>query len=354
MEALRRIAKLWLVHDKRVAWAEDSFSWWPGRFEVKVKSERHPKAKVWRLEVRTKFLKDVDCDSETIRKNLSLSAVLASTYAWVYLPPDLSELVARWPSTKEAFESVRRTVWFQSTAYLTEDNAAWLPETFARYAILQPVDAERQAEIAAKLVRGRPDISDPPSATTADQLNNLHDAAAMIHHEGQQASRWHGSSEFAEVAALYGKNDRCFGVAGADELALETPIGSGSAMILLQSAVPHPGMGAGLLATIHLPFTHDERATEYEAMWLNHYESGVWTFVPQFGNWSLQPIGEGLFEARCSFFIPNAFYQPGIATSVALWQLRRARWWKELRYPDLNDLTMAEIFQQRFGGTKPN
>jgi hypothetical protein len=353
-DAVRRIAKRWMADSDRIRWAENGFSWWPGRFEVKVQFDRHPNERIWRLEIRTKFLRDVACDDAAKRRNLALLARLAPTYAWVYPPPDVVEYMAKEGVSRDVLEAVRGTVWFQSTAYLTEDNAKWLPDTLARLALLQPIDAARRAEPASLLVGGQPDMSDPPKKTSVDQSNDLHGLAVVIHRDGQQASKWKGSIEFKDVSAQYGKNDLCFGVAGTDDLALETPIGSTSALVKLESTVSHPWLGAGLLSTIDLPPGHDERAAAYEAMWLNYYEAGVWTLVHQFGNWSSVEVADGLFEAQCTFFIPNTFYQQGLATNVALWQYARVRWWKQERLPHLKDLTMAEIFLQRFGGAVPN
>ena len=39
IEAVQRIAKLWQVDGNRVVWTEQGFDWWPGSFQVSVKSQ---------------------------------------------------------------------------------------------------------------------------------------------------------------------------------------------------------------------------------------------------------------------------------------------------------------------------
>ena len=50
-------------------------------------------------------------------------------------------------------------------------------------------------------------------------------------------------------------------------------------------------------------------------------------------------------RAAFTSFVPNALYQPGIATNMALWLLGRSGWVKKRRWPHLQDKTMAEILQ---------
>jgi hypothetical protein len=46
--------------------------------------------------------------------------------------------------------------------------------------------------------------------------------------------------------------------------------------------------------------------------------------------------------------MPNALYGPGLATNIAFWFLRRARWVREQRFPDIKDVTMLEVLNKRF------
>ena len=124
-----------------------------------------------------------------------------STYAWVYPPPEFSQLVAPYPSLKDDYEVFRRSVWFQSTAYITADDLDWLPELFAKLTFLQPIGAERQVESVARLLNGTPDWSYPPDKDAPDQMDELREAAEALHREGQVPSRWLGSAEFAEISA---------------------------------------------------------------------------------------------------------------------------------------------------------
>jgi len=143
LEALRRIARLWQVDADRVIWSEQGFDWWPGSFKVSVaatpvaEEQEEEDGLAWRLTVRTAVLKHVRMSDPEIRARIALFAALTPTYAMVYPPAELE---------KEYGTAVDGLLWLQSTAYLRQDNIGWLPEFLARMAILQPIDAQRQAE----------------------------------------------------------------------------------------------------------------------------------------------------------------------------------------------------------------
>jgi hypothetical protein len=361
LEAVRRIAKLWLVESDRVRWVEDGFDWWPGRFRVSVRSFKRPDetdGPVWRLTVRTAFLKDVAWHPENTWRAFFLMANLSPTYAWVYMPVELAKLgdkrgiIEEW---QDAFAD--RLVWFQSTVYLRQENAEWLPEFFGQITILQPIEAEWLADTAAQRLGGRPDVT-RISETAPRQLDGILDVARTIYAPaGERVSRWEGSEEFAEVAEQFGTFEYCFGVAHSKGVELETPIGSATARIQLHADMPHLHLGTGLVAALLLPLRRDGTTTAHECMWLNFLESIPWWdfCFPQLGTWSPQEGDDGLFECRNMFFVPNALYRPGIASNAAVWQLWHAFWVKRTLWPNLHDFSMTEIARRRSDRpTRPN
>ena len=341
-EAVLRIAENWQVDEDRLVWTENGFDWWPGSFKVSVnclKSDLETHGDAWRLTARTALFSNVSVDDPKTRNLIGILSNFAPTYAWVYAPVELAE---------QHKELVDRTVWLQSTVYLREDTAEWLPEFFGRLAILQPIHAQSDFEPDGQLLGAQPDFSFPPESTASDHIDDMLNVAdALYIPAGQQPSRWEGSDEFGELAEQYGRNDMCFGHGDPKGVTLETPIGSDSALIRLHTNSPHPILGSGLLATLQLPFWKDEMEITDECMWLNYIQSWMWTDFPQLGSWFAKDNGDGQWESRHSMFFPNALYKPGLATNAALWQVGHARWVKQKLWPDLVDLTMLEIMEKR-------
>ena len=46
--------------------------------------------------------------------------------------------------------------------------------------------------------------------------------------------------------------------------------------------------------------------------------------------------------------MPNALYQPGLATNIAFWFLNRAHWTREQLWPGAKDATIAEVLLDRY------
>jgi hypothetical protein len=163
---------------------------------------------------------------------------------------------------------------------------------------------------------------------------------------GEKPSRWAATGEFEEFAEKWGKSDLCFGFGDSSEMTLETPFGSHSALIRFRTAEKHPQLGHGLLSTLQLPYSADRLIIAREAAALNLFEFLSWTSFPQLGCWhSNQNHGQGAGLAF-SLFLPNALYRPGLATQIAFWFLRRARWIREQGFPDTKDVNMLEILKR--------
>lgn len=142
----------------------------------------------------------------------------------------------------------------------------------------------------------------------------------------------------------------CFGSGSSGGLTLETPFGNDSFLIRLFTDQKHPQLGNGLLATLQVPYFPGRAEAERAAVLYNFPESISFTFFPIFGSWQVHEVGDDCVGPAFSSFIPNALYQPGLATNLALWMLGRARWIKEKNWPDVEDLTLAEIINRRLEG----
>jgi hypothetical protein len=156
-QALHQIAEVWQVGKDRSEWSEDGFDWWPGDFRVSVRAQTDGKQRdpeTWRLLVKTDLLKDVPV-AERHFKLLSptVSRYLAPTYAWAYAPEEA------W--RREGSEA-KPKLWFVSCAYLDERNADWVPTFLADMSIMQPINAQIQADFLADMLNGgAPDGSRP-------------------------------------------------------------------------------------------------------------------------------------------------------------------------------------------------
>ena len=192
----------------------------------------------WRLVVRTEFLASVSVDDPKVRGLLLTLASYAPTYAWVFTPPEVTR--------KYELEG-EGLVHLQSTVYLRPETASWLPEFLARMAILQPIDAQRQAEANAELLKATRHTSRPPAlrrppGTINEILGVAQDVCVPA---GREISRWSGSAEFESTAQQYGRQDMCFGTGDKNGLALETPIGDTSALVRCSTESAHPALGNG-------------------------------------------------------------------------------------------------------------
>jgi hypothetical protein len=61
----------------------------------------------------------------------------------------------------------------------------------------------------------------------------------------------------------------------------------------------------------------------HDSRWNSRLSAVAWVLLTVTGR-ALFELGEDRFETRCGLFIPNAVYQLGLATNVALWQLGHA------------------------------
>ena len=91
--------------------------------------------------------------------------------------------------------------------------------------------------------------------------------------------------------------------------------------------------------TLQLPRFAEATAIAAECAYLNFLEVVSWTGFPLLGCWHPHVSREGRAGVTFTTFVPNALYQPMLATNLALWML----------WPELQDKRMADILEERFG-----
>lgn len=344
-QALDAVIETLQIDPGRMQRIDNGFEWWPGRFKVSVRAQQasNDAAGSWVLRARTSFLKNVPVTDEEVRISIDSLAALAPSFAWVYLPPDAA---SKYGITED------HGLWFETDVYIREDNIGWLPRFFACLALMQPVYAEKDHDLVCDLLGAEPDFSYPAHAPNVVFHDDILNVPAQIYMPlGKKENRFADSEELEQIAERFGRNDLCFGMGDRNGLTLETPIGSQSALIRLFTEQTHPDLGCGLLSTLTMPNIQSRKEAIDQCMWNNFFQATMWTDVPLIGSWSSKKRQEGEYYSAYSSFFPSALYQPNITTNAALWMLGTARFIKSHFYPDLKDLTMGEIFENRYGNT---
>jgi hypothetical protein len=117
------------------------------------------------------FLKEIPIDSDRfLRFAGPISGFLGSTYAWVFPPAEV------W--NHHGVAGTRPQLWFANTAYLTSENAWWLPQFLARMSIMQPVNARTAAATSKALGGGVPNVSSSALLGRSDQKDVLDETMA--------------------------------------------------------------------------------------------------------------------------------------------------------------------------------
>ena len=351
-QCLKRIVDLWQIDANRMKWLEPQegvsygFEWWPGDYQVRVQatiaSDHSPNYSI-KLTVRTNFLREVDATSEEFETLVGTFArFMTSTYGWVYPPRSVLNHFASSANSAE--------LWLQGSVYINDQNAGWMTDFFANMSIIQPINAQTQGPKIPELVGSGAVNTTRPESLQALPLDGILEVVAQVYAPiGKEPSRFVGHDEFEKFAETYARNDDCYGNGDPTGMTLETPFGSDSALIRLRTDEAHPQLGSGLLASLQLPLLGDALSMSRQAAELNFLEAISWTGFPQLGTWHTAQNRGDEEGVAFTLFVPNALYQPMIATNIAFWLVARARWIRETFYPDLQDLTMMQILEGRFG-----
>jgi hypothetical protein len=349
-QAVRRVVDVWHIDESKTVRTTQSdtkgFDWWPGDYRVRVRAERSKAVDAVRLVIRTDCLKDVPIKDEPfISLVAETSRLFTSTYAWVYPPAEFWEQYHR-----SGFDISRLgpSLGFSGSGYISSVNLDWLPDLLARASVMQFANAQQHSgTIQGILGCGVPNVSRPDTLKHDGHHEILDVAAQVFVPHGRQPSRWAGTGEFESFADEWLKSDTCFGFGDATGLTVETPFGDDSALIRLWTDQQHPQLGNGLLATLQLPYSDDNVSIAKAAAMFNLDESAGWTDIPLLGCWHSHKYRDDQSGLAFSLFMPNALYQPGLASQVTFWLLQRARWARKKQWPNLVDKTMAEILNAR-------
>jgi hypothetical protein len=341
-QVLERIAEIWHI-DSGIRWIKSEeneapgFDRWPGDFRVSVRvSVPEPKDADGQLKVvvSTDFLKDVAIESDRFAEWVAATgAYTTSTYGLVYPSLDTG-------GPTPASRSLR----LSSTAYVTRETFASMPDLLAHCALIQPINAQLYASMMSEVLgSGKPDTSRPADLSHLEFDEMLDVVANVYVPHGRGPNRWSGTGEFEAFAEQFGRSDRCFGSADHAGMSLETPFGSERAFIHFLTDEEHPQLGHGLTAVLRLPFVGTSHAIAKEVAALNLLEAVSWTGFPQLGCWHAIDVRPGEKAPAFTLFVPNVLYRPGLITHFAMWFVLRARWAREQRYPDMQDLPLADI-----------
>jgi hypothetical protein len=370
VDAIKTIYDSWRVNADRAQWVGDpsvggllregyGFDWWPGDFKVKVRvSGPHPELDhpVFQLSVQTDFLCNVDVTTAKFKRILSGFNQGVSTFAICAHPTVLPKALAKHGSPGDLGLDLKSShVWLASAAYIHEGTKDWLPRIFGGFCTLQLSYAQFAAEPAAGFLGGRADHSRPSGRASPTSLNSILKVEKFeIVPNGEQQNKWIGTGEFEEIIVNWGYSDSGYGHAFEGGVSIEVPFGHTTAVILLRTDMQHPGLGNGLFVTLKLPYLHDLASIHALSIEMNYIENRIWSkpgmqFV---GNWSAEQWGgaaPGEFDFGPAFniFVPNLFYGYGLAETLVMDAMARARMFREILLPDRVDLPMEEIDRRR-------
>jgi hypothetical protein len=368
LNAIKTIREIWQVDSNGVLeWVGDTaadtilkfgygFDWWPGDFKVEVRvSGPHPEIEepVYRLSVRTNFLRDVDVTTPKFASTLSDLNRFVSGAAICAFPKSMLE-----PVREHGLDLKSSDVWLSSTAYLHEATEAWLPQLFARWTILQPIEAQFRAHYSGTVLGGTKHCSRPlqGAPSIVDELSGVEETYAE---QGQQASPWMEPDEFQHIVDLWGRTEITTGLADERGLFIEKLFGNDTALATLSVDSPHPRLGHGLLARLTVPLFADCETTEAVCVDLNWTEDRLWSraAIPLLGSWCAERVqntdgSANRFAPSFGLFLPRIICQPGIALYVAACLLNRAQWVRDAWMPDVVDGSLEEILARRLASMK--
>ena len=319
-EALREIADLWRVDRARMFETDDGFDWWPGDYRVSVSATRRTDGYVpetWMLSVRTDFLRDIPIENQ---KFVDMVAALASLYGGIYAPvfPPLEI----WD--QHGTPGSRPQLWLANSAYLTAENARWLPRFLANMSIMQPIDARIAHRMPEALDGGTPNVSNPRGLGPKAQTDVLQYEKARYIWHGNQPNRWIGTGEFEKIARNWNGFHGCVCDVKDERLRLDPGPGNEAPLIFLSTDEKHSELGNGLLGELILPAFGGRSSIATMSAGRNLAES-MWTDIPQFGSWYPRTQQGDQVCPAFALFIPNALYGPGIAALALRWLYQRYR-----------------------------
>ena len=284
---------------------ERRFRWWlkghAQEITVSGPIESHG-LQVFTLTASTPVVSGVALDEHTVKMMAGVNAQVTTLSAFTLEQDGIVRLVSR--MTTHA------------------DLASWLPRHFALVAAMQAADAELIAGGLAGMLAGQPAESAHPESGVRpeyDDLINIIDGLIVPH--GEQPSLWKGASiaeahDILQQISLKSEADE-------DGVSAEFSYAGQPSVLLMDSTLRHPRVGAGLHVVLSLPSLPFEDGPYATAAVLNLLECTAPPTTDLQGGWCVVPDGTDNTVAFNAFF-PNAFRQPGFAANLALWMRRKA------------------------------
>ena len=225
--------------------------------------------------------------------------------------------------------------------------ASWLPDFIAGTAIIQPINADIQANaMPASIGGGAVDVSGPmlTSNIAFDQMLETLSLAYGVFPSGNSRADGVAVGSSRNSPKNGAKPTLVFGLGDPTGLILETPLGSK----LILSTPAHGGKTpsarqVGCWRSDRIPYSSvANEISRLSAESELSLESPQSAEPPQNGCW--HPIGgpDNQFGLAFSAFIPNALYRPVLATNLAIWMLARSRWVARSKVAKRKSQTLVE------------
>src|SRR5262249_41828237 len=231
---LQQISSIWQVDDAAIEWVEQGFDWRPGSHLVRVRAFPNEKPGTQdrcRVSVETDFLALVPIDNTNFVNLVAQSCSWTSTYSILMTSPyskqyPPAEILKK---HKEHVDETDCKLSLFSSVYVSPELVQWLPQFFAREALVQVTNAEIQSVALSEVLGGTPDFL--PSGRNNSPDGILEVVNEVYASKGKNRSRWHDTEEFVKFAEKYGRSDECFGIGDKSGLTLQTPFGHSSVLI---------------------------------------------------------------------------------------------------------------------------
>jgi hypothetical protein len=278
---------------------------------------------------------------------------LSALFAACTHPTGLSKIVEQHESLSEfGLDFTSTDVWLCSTAYLHDGNQDWLPRFLAMATIMQLTETHFMAEHMTTSDRfgGKAHRSQPAGRAPLTNLNHLLKVDNLeIRPRGELPSEWIGTGEFEEIVEKFGRFNSGVGKVDDRGLLLHVPFADRAMPIILNTNTPHPRFGNGVHVVLILPHLSDFDSVSALAIEMNYLEDRNWCRqgMPFMGSWIPVPDEEPMFALAFRLFVPNLFYQPGLAENLVAHAILRARWAREFLRPDFVDIPLDVIIEER-------
>jgi hypothetical protein len=287
---------------------ERGFRWWAGPLAQQVWAEPCFEAEgqhIARIHIRTDFLANIPATPQALGQ-LGLLMRFAGFSGLLYHPdqPGRYQLA--------------------SSLYVNEPSREWWTHVTSLVASCQVAEAHVMAEESARLLGGRPDYTNHPSAGPRQTLAPVTETLRAVAAEGGRPSLYRGEDMLAALDMLAGSTYQATG--GEDRLVVEFPFGTQTSLLVADGTEANPRVGNGLLMRLTLPLgavaTDDPTGTQ-AALGLNRRELTGPSHAHFLGSWC--PTEQGL--TFVSFF-PNAMaaFRPGCVGALVQGAMDRACW----------------------------